>query len=270
MSVTLSMRRGFEQIARGIYRLLLSWWQLTYVSAVILVHVLSASTYTRAKRAVLSQHMYRNTASILLGFTLVCALIALVITHIVLVTSKTYGLSQYALQVVIRVLVLELIPLTATLFVALRCTIPDGAELVMMQHDSHLGGPAGKGFTRYRDAVMPRVIAGIFAGITLAALSSAVVLIVAYLTHFGFSVAGFTAFTRSFGQVFAPAVTLIFVLKTLIFSLTVALIPMASAVVELTSTPSASSRTSAEMRGLVRMFTLVLLVEVLSLVGNYY
>jgi phospholipid/cholesterol/gamma-HCH transport system permease protein len=29
-------------------------------------------------------------------------------------------------------------------------------------------------------------------------------------------------------------------------------------------------RTSAEMRGLVRMFAVVLLIEVSSLVGNYY
>jgi phospholipid/cholesterol/gamma-HCH transport system permease protein len=32
---------------------------------------------------------------------------------------------------------------------------------------------------------------------------------------------------------------------------------------------SSGSRSSAEMRGLVRMFALILLIEVLSLVGNY-
>ena len=31
-----------------------------------------------------------------------------------------------------------------------------------------------------------------------------------------------------------------------------------------------TARTSAEMRGLVRMFTLVLFFEVASLIGNYY
>jgi phospholipid/cholesterol/gamma-HCH transport system permease protein len=82
----------------------------------------------------LSRHIYINTAPILLWFTVLCALVTVVLTRIVLVTALSYGLSQYALQVVIRVLVLELIPLTAALFVALRCTIPDGAEL-----DGHAG-----------------------------------------------------------------------------------------------------------------------------------
>ena len=31
-----------------------------------------------------------------------------------------------------------------------------------------------------------------------------------------------------------------------------------------------NTRTSAEMRGLVRMFAVIFLIEVLSLVGNYY
>jgi phospholipid/cholesterol/gamma-HCH transport system permease protein len=78
---------------------------------------------------------------------------------------------------------------------------------------------------------------------------------------------GLAAYTRLFGQVFSPAVTLIFVLKTLFFCLAVSLIPMASALYGMSE---ASVRTSAEMRGLVRMFAVILLIEVASLVGNYY
>jgi phospholipid/cholesterol/gamma-HCH transport system permease protein len=47
----------------------------------------------------------------------------------------------------------------------------------------------------------------------------------------------------------------------------VSLIPMASA---LYGSAVDNTRTSAEMRGLVRMFAIILLIEVLSLVGNYY
>lgn len=65
----------------------------------------------------------------------------------------------------------------------------------------------------------------------------------------------------------APAVSLIFVLKILFFCLAVSLIPMASALYDPHST---RVRTSAEMRGLVRMFSVILLVEIASLVGNYY
>ena len=245
----------------------IEWWQLVHLGAVILVLTLSPSSYSRESRAVLGQHIYINTAPILLGFSLLCALVTVVITRIVLVTALSYGLSQYALQVVIRVLVLELIPLTAALFVALRCTIPDGAELTAMQASGELDEMRRQGVEPMRREVLPRVVAGMFSGITLAALSCVVALMVAYVAVYGFAVSGLAGYTRLFGQVFSPAVTLIFVLKTVFFCLAVSLIPMASA---LYGMRDASVRTSAEMRGLVRMFAVILLIEVASLVGNYY
>lgn len=242
-------------------------WRLVHLGALILVLTLSPSSYSRDNRAVLARHIYFNTAPILMGFTVLCALISLVLTRIVTTTALSYGLSQYALQVVIRVLVLELIPLTAALFVALRCTIPDGAELAELQGSGALKRLREQGVDPIRREVLPRVAAGIFSTVTLAALSCVVALLVAYLAVYGFRLSGLAGYTRLFGQVFSPEVSLIFVLKTVFFSLAVSLIPMASA---LYGMAESSTRTSAEMRGLVRMFAVILLVEVLSLVGNYY
>ena len=246
---------------------LIEWWRLIQLGAMILVLTLTPSSYSRESRAVLARHIYLNTAPILLGFTVLSALITVVLTRIVMVTALSYGLSQYGLQVVIRVLVLELIPLTAALFVAMRCTIPDGAELTAMQSSGQLDEMRERGIDPVRREVLPRVIAGMCSGVTLATLSSVVALVVAYVAVFGFTLSGVAGYTRVFGQVFSPAVTLIFVLKTLLFSLAVSLIPMASA---LYGMRGASLRTRAEMRGLVRMFAVVLLIEVISLVGNYY
>ena len=268
MASTASFWQGrLSQTGRSAQHWLIEWWRLVHLGAIILVLTLSPSSYSQQSRAVLSRHIYINTAPILLGFTLLCALVTVVLTRIVLVTALSYGLSQYALQVVIRVLVLELIPLTAALFVALRCTIPDGAELTAMQASGELDEMRERGIEPVRREVLPRVVAGMFSGITLAALSCVVALVVAYMATYGFSLSGVAAYTRLFGQVFSPSVTLIFVLKTLFFCLAVSLIPMASA---LYGMGEASVRTSAEMRGLVRMFAVILLIEVASLVGNYY
>ena len=246
---------------------LAQWWRLAYLGAQLLLMVFSPSSYERGNRMLLARHIYDSTAPILLGFTVLCALISLVLTRIVTATALSYGLSQYALQVVIRVLVLELIPLTASLFVALRCTIPDGAELAEMQARGELEKQRAKGINPIHREVLPRVVSGIFSTITLAVLSCVVALVVAYVATYGFDVSGFAGYSRLFGQVFGPAVTTIFVMKTLLFSLAVSLIPMASA---LYGNATSNTRTSAEMRGLVRMFAVILLIEVLSLVGNYY
>ena len=84
----------------------------------------------------------------------------------------------------------------------------------------------------------------------------------AYLGVYGTSLAGLPGYTRMFGQVFTPAFTLVFVLKTLFSSLAVALIPTASA---LHPGPGMT-----ELGGLARMFALLLLIELVSLMGNYY
>ena len=246
------------------------WWQLIHLGAVLLVLALSPSSYRAANRPQLARHIYSNTAPLLLSFSLVCALMTVVLTRIVLTTALSYGLTQYALQVLIRVLVLELIPLTAALFVALRCTIPDGAEVAAMQANGDLDRLRARGQEPIRTEVLPRVVAGLMAGVTLAGLSSVVALVVAYWVGYGFTVSGVPAYIRMFGQVFSPAVCLILVLKTVLFSMAVSLIPMASALYGLSGLHGRSVRTSTEMHSLVRMFALVLLIEVASLVGNYY
>lgn len=273
MAVTVFMQRWLTQSVHGIHQGLVEWLQLVQWSAVLLVLALSPASYNPSNRAILSRHLYVNTAPILLGFSVVCALATVVLTRIVLVTALSYGVSQYALQLVIRVLVLELIPLTAALFVALRCTIPDGAELLAMHANGEIDMEQGSDGAAMQQEVLPRVVAGLFSGTTLAALSSIVALLTAYLTSYGFTLSGLASFTRLFGQVFSPAVTLIFVMKTLLFCLTVSLIPMASALYGMHGSGSSwvtTVRTSAEMRGLVRMFTVILLIEMASLVGNYY
>lgn len=273
MSVTVSMHRWLAHTGRAGQQVIVEWWHLLQLSASILVLALSPSSYNRANHTLLARHIYVNTAPILLGFTVACALVTVVLTRIVLVTAQSYGLSHYALQLVIRVLVLELIPLTAALFVALRCTIPDGAELLAMHANGQLGAQPEKNWGSLQREVLPRVVAGLFSGTTLAALSSAVVLVAAYITSYGFTLSGFANFVRLFGQVFSPSVSMIFVLKTVFFCMTVSLVPMASALFGMRSTDGTSTstvRTSAEMRGLVRMFTVILLIEMVSLVGNYY
>lgn len=137
---------------------LAQWWKLLHLGAVLLLLALLPSSYKRADRLVLARHVYDNTAPIMTSFTLLCALISLVLTRIVTATALSYGLSQYSLQVVIRVLVLELIPLTAAMFVALRCSIPDGAELAELKACGDLDKLRQQGIDPIHREVLPRCL----------------------------------------------------------------------------------------------------------------
>jgi phospholipid/cholesterol/gamma-HCH transport system permease protein len=83
----------------------------------------------------------------------------------------------------------------------------------------------------------------------------------------GVSLAGLRGVSRFGGLSFTPAVTLVFVLKTWFFSLTVAIMPMASGLYA----PLRRHRLGgAALGGFARMFAVLLLIEVISLMGNYY
>lgn len=245
-----------------------AWGRIFYLGAVVWVLLLSPSTYHWVSLRAILQRMYRDTAPILLGFTVLVALICLVITRIVVVTAVSYGLSRYALEMVVRVLVLELIPLTATLLVAMRCTIPYATELALMRQSGEWRTREERGDALMRTEVLPRVVSGLYASVTLAALSCAVALVMAYVGVYGFSLAGVQGYTRMFGHVFNPSVTLLFVMKTWLSSLAVAIIPVSTG---LYAKPKQyAARPGDELNGLVRMFAVLLLIELASLMGNYY
>ena len=266
MSTLHPLEDGPARLWRLAQRRALGWARIVYLGAVVLVLLLSPSTYRGAARTRLAHHMVRATLPVLPGFTALAALVSLSITRIVVVTAQSYGLSRYALEMVVRVLVLELIPLTAALFVALRCSIPQGLELARLRAAGHLDRLRRQGADPVRMELLPRVLAGAYAGITLAALSCVVALAMAYLGVYGASLAGLPGYTRMVGQVFTPAFTLVFVLKTLFSSLAVALIPTTAGMYDAGEGVTPDS----ELGGLARMFAVLLLIEVGSLVGNYY
>lgn len=254
-------------LGRAALKWLAGWWRLIHFGAELLVLALSPAVWRGANRTALARHVYLATAPVLPWFTALSALISLVVIRIVIVTALGYGLTRYALEMVVRVLVLELIPLAAAMFVAIRITLPHAVEVAALRARGEFDAPARQGADPLLREVLPRVASGVFSVLMLAAVSCAVTLVLAYLSVYGFTTGGFAGYTHTVGRIFGPGVALIFALKTFFFALTVAVVPIASVLHE---PARARTRASAELQGLVRMFVLLLLIEAASLVGNYY
>ena len=247
-----------------------SWWFMLHFGAVVLVMALSPCSLNRANLASTARHINTSTWQVLPWFTALSALLSLVLIRIVVVTALSYGLSQYALQMVVRVLVLELIPLSAALFVALRAGL--GANGIA----TPTLGSAPTPFKRspmqpfgdvidqhfLRTELMPRVLADAFSVLTLAVVSSGVALVLTYLTVYGLSPWGLPDFTRTVGQVFDLAISLGFVLKIVLFSLAVAVVPTAASL-------EAMRQPATIKPGAVRLFLVLLLIEAASLAIKY-
>jgi phospholipid/cholesterol/gamma-HCH transport system permease protein len=267
MTPNLSRQGALAELSRAALRWLVGWWRIIHLGALLVVLAFSPSSYARDNRAALARHIYLGTAPNLLWFTVLSALISLVLIRIVVVTAVSYGLSQYALEMVVRVLVLELIPLTAAVFVALRCTLPNAADIAALRARGVFGARPAPSGDQLRREVLPRVGAGVFAVVMLAAIACLAALLLAYWSVYGFTAGGFANYTHTVGRVFNPPVAMIFALKTLFFSLAVSLIPIASVLYDV---PRPRARTSAELQALVRTFLVIVLIEAASLVGNYY
>ena len=253
--------------ARGLLRWGTGWWMVLHFGAQMLVVLLSPSSYRRGQRCVIYRNLYAATAPFLPGFTVISALVSLVIIRIVVATASSYGLSRYALDVLVRALVIELLPLLVALFVALRYTMPGGEEVAALRAQGQLLAMWRAGGDPARDALLPRVVAGVFAVALMAGLSCVLALVLTYLTVYGFTTWGFGGYTRSVGQVFTPDVTLIFALKSLFLALAVAILPIAPI---LHHGSGAVARKLDNIAQLGRVFALLLAIEVVSLVGNYY
>jgi len=251
-----------------VVRALASWWYMLHLGAVALVMAFSPSTYNRANRVAASRHIYTSTWRVLPWFTLLSALVSQVLIRIVVVTSLSYGLSNYALEMVVRVLVLELIPLSAALFVALRAGLAFNAGDALALAGATADSPAlsMQAQNRLRAELVPEVIANAFAVLSLAMVNSVIVLVFAYLNVYGVSPWGVYDYTRTVGRVFEPVVTMGFALKTMLFGLAVAVIPTA-AILEM---QRLGRRPLSTMQpGAVRLLFVLLLIEAASLAMKY-
>ncbi|MES2878226.1 MAG: ABC transporter permease [Pseudomonadota bacterium] len=265
MPSTLHQSLDLSTWARAFRRGVASWWHLIHFCALVLVLALSPSTYNRANRVTTFQQIYASTWQVLPWFTALSALLSLVLIRIVVVTALSYGLSQYALQMVVRVLVLELIPLAAALFVALRAGLTFNAGLPRNTLQALEGPTPSPTLEHLRHELVPSVMASAFSVVTLAMLSSVIALVLAYLTVYGVTLWGLPGYTRTVGQVFDLTVTLGFLLKTLLFSLAVAVVPMAANL----EAARRSSTASTLQPGAVRLFLVLLWIEAASLAVKY-
>src|ERR1043165_520564 len=102
-------------------------------TGVSVLGALSPSTYNKATRLVVQKQIYFTAWQILPGFALFSAVFSVLIIEIVGRNASAYGL-----ELVVRVLVLEMLPLLTALFVALRTGAAINTEVALMQIQNEL------------------------------------------------------------------------------------------------------------------------------------
>lgn len=227
---------------------------------------LSLSAYTARTRAVAMRHVYFDAWHVLPGFTLFTALLSLVLIEITLDLAREYGLAQFALELVFRAIVLELVPLLTALYVALRSGAAMATQVAQMRSSGELDELRATGIDPYEREFVPRIAAAAISVFALTIVSCFVVMVVAYLAAYGASPWGFTEYTRTVALVFGPLALAGFVFKCFVFGAVVAVIPIAAG---LDATPEPETVPLAVMGGMVRLFVALALIEIAALAVKY-
>lgn len=242
------------------------WRHTLRFGGMAVVESLSPASYNSATRSVVAKQIYFTAWQILPGFTLFAALFSFVIIQIVVSTARNYGLADYALEVVIRLLVLEILPLLTALFVALRSGAAINTEVALMNIHNEIDALKAAGVDPMRFEFFPRVIGGTISVLALSAVSCGLALMLAYFAVYGPQPWSLPDFNRVMGQVFPPLAIAALWFKVLLFGLAVTVIPIAEG---LNAPRKLFFAPIAVLRGMVRLFFVLMLIEVMSLALKY-
>ena len=240
-----------------------AWWRAVQFAFAVLAAALSPSTYGPHTRVVALKQIYFSAWQALAGFTLFAAVFSLVAIEITVSAARGFGLARYALELVFRVLVLELLPLLTALLVALRSGSAISTEVALMR----VTGELEKMPDPMQREFVPRIAAAAMSVFCLTVLSGAVALGLAYLSLYGLSPWGFGEYTHTIALVFSPPALAGFVLKCMAFGAAVAVIPIAAGIHA--TRDDMKSAPLAVMGGMVRLFFTLALIEVFALAVKY-
>lgn len=244
-----------------------SWRRVLRFGAIATAAALSPSTYGPQARAVAVRQIYLTAWKVLPGYLAFSALLSVVIIEVVRNGARAYGLSQVALELVLRVLVLELIPFLTALFVALRSGAAIGVEVALMRVSGRLTDEEEAGRSPLHEELVPRVAGAALSVFSLTTLAIALAMYLSYALFFGGSNAGLVVFTRVVGHVFDLQIFVGLLLKCLLFGVAVAVIPLATGLEAEPGQPG--SVPAAVLAGLMKLFLVIGLIEVLSLMFKY-
>lgn len=223
--------------------------RLSLFSAQIFLAALTPSFHQSLLRQRTAQVFCCSAWQTLPSYLLACALISAVLTRLLTVSAAGYGLSHLALEGLLRVFVVEILPLAAALFVAARA-VPLSLR--------HFAQDSVRRQASLFD-VLPCVLGNALAVVVLAIFAGGLCLLIAYPVVHGFNPWALPAYSRLIGQVFDPLLSLVLGAKIFAFALAVGIAP-ASAVLETRQSPA-----NLEMRIMVRLYLALLLVEIFFL-----
>lgn len=244
-----------------------SWRRVFRFGVFAIIAALSPSTYNQQARELAVRQIYFTAWQILLGYSVVVALLSLLLIQVVVANAEKYGITQYSLEMVLEVLVLEVVPLMTALYVALRSGAAICAEIALMSVRGELEDSEEAGASPLHAELVPRIAGAALSLAALTSLGCLIATVMSYVEFYGFTTAGEDEFARIMVKVFGGPELALFGLKCLLFGVSVAVIPAATGLEAerdvLKSVPA------VVLGGLLKLFVAIIAIEAATLVVKY-
>lgn len=243
---------------------LTDWRQVGSLLLMALRESISPAFYrNKASFAVLTKQIYFTALQILPAYSLFAAVLSFITVRVVTQFAAEYGLGALALELTVKLLILDGLPLFTAMFVALRSGAATGAEVAMMNVVREIESMRSVGVDPIRVEMAPRIIAATVSVFALSAIGGALALVVSYLALYGANGAGAAEFARVMAHVFSLPALSSLAFKVTAFGLLVLTVPIAAAM----NTPTKLFWAPiALLRGMVRLFSVLMLIEALPIV----
>lgn len=224
--------------------------------------MIDAKTYNSATRTVLVSQIYFTAVQTLPLFLVGSILFGSLLIGVVFKMIMDLGLANYLGKILVGLLVIELAPLMTALLIALRSASAINAEIAVMKVNREMHTLEAFNIDIIDYLFIPRIVNGIVSVALLSSLFSMVVVISGLLFAnliFGMSAA---VYADTLLESANSGDLILSVIKAATFGFFITLIPVRSgfaATDELTSVPI------TVLRGMVKVFIAILVIEVLSL-----
>ncbi len=228
--------------------------------------LLDRKTWNRATYDVVIKQVYFTAVQILPVFLTFTLVLSWLLITIILDTAREFGLTEFASEMTIRALVLELLPFLTALFIALRSGSAINTEIALMRVNNELDALEHCRVQPMQFEFLPRLIGGVLSVTLLASLAGLLALLLAYLSIYGPGVAGIELFTRTLAKIFDFRIVAGFIVKSALFGLVVTLIPLTAGL----ETPKKLFMVPISvLRGMMRVFFAIMAIEVVTLALKY-
>jgi phospholipid/cholesterol/gamma-HCH transport system permease protein len=256
-----------ENIGPSATKFIKSFTDIINFSGKILFRIFRRSTYTSAMRTVLADQIYFTSVQILPSFFILSIIFGSLFIGIVFHQLKELGLSQFFGNVIMGLIVTEFSPLMTVILITLRSGSAISTEMAVMKVNKEISALEIFRIDVINYLLVPRIINGVISLVLLSSLFSIVLIGGGLLFSqiiFGMSIDVYSKILLNSANFSDIIIALV---KSAVFGFFITLIPIRSGLQashELTSIPIVVSR------GMVNVFSAIMIIEVLSLITKLF